>query len=579
MILDDTATPAQPTAPAGRSAHVGTWVLLSIALALRLLWRVHEPSIAQGEECEYLRLAQNLFTTGHYVGLEPGTQLMYPPLLPILICLLFPVTGSFQAAAAVVTLAAGLLLVVAVRALATQMYGSRVGVVAGVLAALYPVLIELCDVTYSESVYLPLFVAGVLYGLRWIGAGRRTWALLSGACFGLAYLTRPEALYLSVIVSAVFVARATLQHRSRITASIVGVLPFLGAVAVLAAPYVVFLSLHTGSLRLETKTVMNYTIGQRINAGMNRKEASLYLGPDLREEGPHLSPNEWLLAAPAAIPPAQLLSYWLSSAHRNFGPVRWMVLSAVFGTEVLLVLLLGIGLLAPPWGWGRLFSEFAVIAIVAGYLVILLGQHEIQLRFAVPQFVLTLVWLSRGICLIHDWLANALRRLHIAPRPAGWVGALGYVLPTVLLLAEPVRVAVAEGSNFRITSPLILYEKQAGLWLAQLPKPPQIVMSTNDEVSYYSGSHELKFPYASERLALEYMRLKAPDYMVVTREPGYINEYYVSWFERGIPNPAIVLVHTIGNADGPQALIYTWRGMRSASLPATSSGTTARARP
>lgn len=47
--------------------------------------------------------------------------------------------------------------------------------------------------------------------------------------------------------------------------------PILG----LAAPYVAYLWRHTGDLRLEGKGIMNYTIGERRNAGLGSAEESL----------------------------------------------------------------------------------------------------------------------------------------------------------------------------------------------------------------------------------------------------------------------------------------------------------------
>jgi hypothetical protein len=57
------------------------------------------------------------------------------------------------------------------------------------------------------------------------------------------------------------------------------------------APYAAYMSVHTGSLRLEGKGIMNYTTGERRNAGMTKDEASVGIGPDLTEDGPHLSPS------------------------------------------------------------------------------------------------------------------------------------------------------------------------------------------------------------------------------------------------------------------------------------------------
>src|SRR5262249_31477093 len=152
-------------------------------------------------------------------------------------------------------------------------------------------------------------VCGVYFGLRWLETEAPRSALLCGVCFGLAYLTRPEAIVYPLVVAAVFVWKGIFERRP-VIARLASTLPLFAMRAALATPYVVYLSIHTGGLRVESKSVMNYTIAQRLNAGMDVPEATLGISSDLREEGPFLSPNRWILHAPHGIAIPHLAEYW-----------------------------------------------------------------------------------------------------------------------------------------------------------------------------------------------------------------------------------------------------------------------------
>src|SRR5262249_46138846 len=141
------------------------WIALSIVLGfvLRLYWLVHKFPVLNGEECEYLRLAENLIHLHTYVGLFEGPQVMYPPLFPLLIAVVSPLTRTFETAGEAISLFGGMLLVFEVFILVRYIYGIRIGIIAGTIASCHPVLISLSGTVISESLYLPLMVAGVLF--------------------------------------------------------------------------------------------------------------------------------------------------------------------------------------------------------------------------------------------------------------------------------------------------------------------------------------------------------------------------------------------------------------------------------
>src|SRR5262245_44550781 len=206
MVL--TGAPGNGRCSPARSlrVHLPILSILVLAALVRLSWVLHEVSVLQGDETEYTRLARNLVEARTYVGMMEGPQLMYPPLFPAVIAAGSFVAGSYDTGGRLVALVAGLALVLATFGLAREMYGARVGLLAATLVACHPVLIALSGVVYSENVYLPLMIGGIYFGLRGLEARGRTSLILCGVLLGLAYLTRPDALfYPFVIVAAILV--------------------------------------------------------------------------------------------------------------------------------------------------------------------------------------------------------------------------------------------------------------------------------------------------------------------------------------------------------------------------------------
>jgi len=167
--------------------------LLLLALIPRVISLVTFDFIDSGggsDSVTYLSLARNLFSGHGYTefGL-PHT--VHHPFYPIMTGLIWQLSGDLLISAQLVSCLAGILLVVPVYLMASSMFGRRVGFMAGLMAALFPILVYGSNESFSESLYTFLLVSGLAAGWLSYRSGRLSLPLFSGIFLGLSFLTHP----------------------------------------------------------------------------------------------------------------------------------------------------------------------------------------------------------------------------------------------------------------------------------------------------------------------------------------------------------------------------------------------------
>ena len=536
----------RPLAPLALSVGI-----LGAAAALRAYWVLHREPLLMG--VGYIRIAENLLNKGSYVGLFEGPELTFPPFFPIVLAVSALVTGSVEAAARLIPFLAGVILVPIGFVLGRLMYGPRVALGIAALIGLHPAFIDLSATTESETVYLPLMLWGLYWGLRAVRSNSLRHTVCCGTMFGLAYLTRPEALLFPlVILAAILVACLTNPAFGRRVAlhSLCLVAPIL----VLAAPYAMYLSLHIGALRFDGKGVMNYTIGERRNSGMSHAQASLGIGPNLSEDGPQLSPNHFVATVQQFPSLRELATYWVKSARRNEPALFDQLSSPVFGS-VVGISLIALGLFGRPWDKRRAMCEAILLGISLAHVLLLLGLHTMLFRYVLPVMTISLLWVSKGIDELARWAATTTRRTLPRWRPAPrWVDA-GIRNVLIVMLLAMAAWGMRWGSPLQDQGPAIGSLKEVGTWLAHYRPGPNRVMTMHPQIPYYSRGTLLLMPYAESSLALQYIYLKQPDFIVLLDEDRAIAPYLKEWLDKGIPDPSATLIFETRGV-----VVYEWHG-------------------
>jgi 4-amino-4-deoxy-L-arabinose transferase-like glycosyltransferase len=244
----------------------GGWPLLLIlilAVGLRVMaWRNAVQMTNDG--VDFLWQAQRFLDGDFLVGLGHP----YHPGFALLTALVARMTGDILTAALAVSIAAGALVVVAVHALARLALPNRPDVAwgAALLAALHErTLIVTSDIT-SDGLFLALFLLSLATIVAAEQSGRFPLRMVgAGALAGLAYLTRPEGLFLAgvaVLWLLLGVMRRTGRRGrplARPTLYLAGLGAFLASLLVVACPYVWVMHDITGEWGLSLKPSITAT--------------------------------------------------------------------------------------------------------------------------------------------------------------------------------------------------------------------------------------------------------------------------------------------------------------------------------
>jgi 4-amino-4-deoxy-L-arabinose transferase-like glycosyltransferase len=262
-VTVSTSEDSRRVAPERRRARNGGWPLAAIvalAVGLRVLaW--HNAVQMTNDGVDFLWQAERLLEGDVHGALSHP----YHPLYAMLTALLALATGDVLVAAVAVSIVAGVAIVLGVHALARLALPNRPDVAwgAALLAALHERTLILTSDVASDGLFLGLFLLSLALVLE--AEQRRQFKLrmlLSGLLAGLAYLARPEALFLvgvALLWVLLGVARRTGRRGRplpRPPIYLAGLGAFLAGLVVIAAPYVWAMHAISGGWGLSLKPSM-----------------------------------------------------------------------------------------------------------------------------------------------------------------------------------------------------------------------------------------------------------------------------------------------------------------------------------
>src|SRR5215469_14467196 len=401
-------------------AEVKTRRLTVLFLGLLLLasfgirayaWHHWRTGAIESEGAEYARIAENLRTGRGYVGIStPGTQLVFPPLLPVLIAATSQVTHNYELAGRVVALLCGAFLPLPVFGVALRLFDRRTAAIAAILAGVFPLFINLSFTVFSEGPYLTVLLCAVYLALNaFPHPSIQNWALAGGA-FGLAYLIRQEAVAALVfaVVTGFLANQAAVILRAR------NALAALTVFFILALPQVLLLYTSTGKFRLEGKSAINYAWGTRTMAelaafrsqGWTEQDADYdaanSINANLEGTGVGMRPNADIIRE-THIRVGEVARFVREALHRNTPELFARFRERWIGAPFLPALAL-LGAVRRPWPRQRAFQHLFVILVpVAAILATFTVVHAIYVRnyFFLAPFLI--IWGAHGLLVLAHW--------------------------------------------------------------------------------------------------------------------------------------------------------------------------------
>jgi 4-amino-4-deoxy-L-arabinose transferase-like glycosyltransferase len=213
-------------------------VILALALVVRVGVIVATPDFRPIYDAgDYDRHAISIVHGHGYppaLGIPRSPSAFRPPLYPFALAAVYELGGGWTAGrvlAAILGVAAVLLVLL----ISQRLWGRRVGLTAGAIAAVFPPLVLLNASLLSEPLFVVLVLSALLATLRYRDDQRVRWAATAGVLCGLAALTRSNG---TLLVLAALLGVWTVRPRVRRTALIASA-AVVGCAVLTVAPWVV----------------------------------------------------------------------------------------------------------------------------------------------------------------------------------------------------------------------------------------------------------------------------------------------------------------------------------------------------
>ncbi len=204
-------------------------------LLVLLVWPQYTPT---NDALDYDHHAVAIATTGHYPqsGLG-GPTAFRPPAFPVLLAGVYKLVGVGSAstrweAGRILQVLLGTIAVGLICLIARRLWGAKVALLAGAIAAVYPPLLLVGSSLMTEPLYLVFTLGAVLAALRAREPGQAgRWAVLSGVLCGLAALTRGNGIFLLLPVALLVWSGRPRRSRRAISAPLAAIAAALLTIA------------------------------------------------------------------------------------------------------------------------------------------------------------------------------------------------------------------------------------------------------------------------------------------------------------------------------------------------------------
>jgi 4-amino-4-deoxy-L-arabinose transferase-like glycosyltransferase len=532
------------------------WVLLGLVIASLVLRTalLRIDRIVRWDEPDYLILGRNLFTShGYTVSGRP--ELHYAPLFPLATGVLYPLTHDMKLNSDICFVLFGTLTLLPFYWLSKRFFGLRVAIMAVLFLCFFPALTAavLFWGTMLEPLYLFLLYAA--FCAVWIAWEKQSIAacVAAGALYGLAYLTKPEAI-LYVALMLVLLVLGNLWRRSLFRRrSVLGIAGVALAFVLVISPYLAFLYRQTGHIMVSGKLGVTYVAGQgAVDHDPGLYDRALSRLDEAGEEIIWFSADRFkydIIGLIKADPRGFVRRVW-----QNVNTLE----EVLFARQVFpfyLLLLVGLGLFGSAWNKDCTIKELFLAAAILPVFVFL--PFHIELRYFAPMLPILLLWVAKGIAALADWWEQTSTNLRF-PLPqdvarVGWGRGVAVLLSLLLVLYSALlqpRV-VSDG-----LAGMNVSRRDVGNWLKTHAPSEALIMSRDTEVPFYAERRWAATPNEEYARFIAYIRKRGAAYLVVDeREVTVIRPQLSLLLNEEAPPPGLRHVYSAPDPRG-KTIVY-----------------------
>lgn len=507
------AVEARPAAPARDRRFL---LLLAAAVLVGCALRIGiglTDDAPMSDETAYLGSGISL-VEGDGFEREGRPELHFPPFVPFVLGAASLVFADEHAGAVVMTIIFGTALLVPLALLARRIAGPTAGLAAAWIAALAPGTATLPTIrgTGSETEYTFLVVAALWFGVSAAdhrGRGRLLRLAGSGLLVGLAYLTRPEGLFLALPLglAVLYMAHRDAEKpepgasgasfrlgvgrwkyeigKSSVRAALTAGTAFAIPLLVCIAPYVAFLHEHTGEWQLTAKTQdVSLEAWHAVARGDRQARDEILYALD--ETGLRFADERSSLPSLVREDPGGYLEILGTNVR--------MLFKTIGGVSLLP---LPVWALTVYGAWRYRRSRTARLLLAASVLPVATAlMFFVQSRYLAAVTALAIVLAGVGVAKLPD----RFRR-----------GALAGVLVMLAVLA----VLAFRGNRAGWWHPTEHTDQRlAGEWIEENTDSDDLIMTRSMVVAYYAERPNLATPYADYAQILAFARHYGTQYLV-----------------------------------------------------------------
>ena len=385
------------------------------------MWRISSQVVMCRDETAYAYLIKH-FLNGTIF--QDGVYYSFPPAYPLLAVPVAAITGNPEYAGRFISILMGSAAAIPAFYLARDLFGRRAAIIAGVLMALFPPLMNcgvMSEPTYAFFIVLSLYLGNRAYNRR---------SLLDFFFFGLsmaaAYLSRPEGLFIFLAYLGLLFLLLLLKDRQGVKKTSALCAVGLAGFMLLAFPYMLQLHTRYGAWEISGKTrimLAKSKVIDNFKPGENFDKSQTDVEQDMEKEKPNVVGNVLgeLKDITARYPGNLKKEIHIFSDFSGYPFLFWFMLGSV-------ALFLRRGGL---WEWCRVAISFIPM--------LLIPMVAIEGRVIWPYLPAVIIIAAYGIAQSSEFIAAGLKKYLPEKVPAGifaaflcasaMFGNLGHILP------------------------------------------------------------------------------------------------------------------------------------------------------